>query len=170
MSEGALESLSYQATKPTLEISNGEIFKQTGNASFSYLFWDVYDSVLYTSKGAFSKTEPWQKQGPLILEIQYKRDIDANDLIDSTIEQWRHLKFNESQYSKYVPWFKETWPNLKKGDRLAILMHSDYSVFFYNNKWLATQKDTTFAHIFLSIWLAKETSEPKLRNQLLGYN
>ena len=141
-----------------------------GKADFSYLFWDIYQSALFTQTGSVKEPESWFKQTPLMLEIKYKRDIKAKDLVDSTIEQWQHLNVEKQKYSQYVDWLLETWPNLKEGDRLALLMHDSHSIFFYNGEQLARQNDAQFAQLFLSIWLDKDTSEPKLRTKLLNKN
>lgn len=162
------ENLSYLVQNQNLLLSNGKSFKATGQAEFSYLFWDVYNSTLFNAKGKFSKDSAWHEQGPVVLEIHYKRDIKAKDLIDSTVEQWQHLKLSNADYEAYVGWLSETWPNLKKGDKLALLMYSDHSVFFYNNQFLSKQDNPAFGKIFLDIWLSVDTSEPKLRKQLLS--
>ncbi|MDA8621226.1 chalcone isomerase family protein [Psychrosphaera sp.] len=160
--------LRYTVQNNTLVLSNGKSFKATGQAEFSYLFWDVYDSRLFNMKGKFDSKSDWHEQGPVVLEIHYKRDIKAKDLIDSTVEQWQHLKVSDADYAQYVTWLSETWPNLKEGDKLALLMYSDHSVFFYNNEFLSKQDNPEFGKTFLDIWLSVDTSEPKLRKQLLS--
>ena len=162
------ENLSYSVQNQNLLLSNGKSFKATGQAEFSYLFWDVYNSTLFNAKGEFNKDSAWHEQGPVVLEIHYKRDIKAKDLIDSTVEQWQHLKISNADYEAYVSWLSETWPNLKKGDKLALLMYPDHSVFFYNNQFLSKQDNPAFGKTFLDIWLSVDTSEPKLRKQLLS--
>ena len=43
------------------------------------------------------------------------------------------------------------------------------AAFFYFNKvHIGRIDDHTFGQIFLDIWLAEKTSQPKLRSQLLG--
>ncbi|GAB3000468.1 chalcone isomerase family protein [Psychrosphaera aestuarii] len=162
-------SVTYSTEKGLLTLSNGESYKLSGKAEFSYLFWDVYDSYLYNQSGKFVSSKKWYEQAPLVLEIRYKRDIKAKDLVDSTVEQWQHLKIAEQEYLPYVGWLNEIWPNLKEGDRLALYMFSDRSVFFYNNRFLAEHEGGEFGKIFLDIWLSDDTSEPKLRKKLLSY-
>ena len=160
--------LSYKVNKSAVSISNDMELKTVGKAEFSYLFWDIYDSILYTQSGIVTQPSIWFEQAPLMLEIRYKRDIKAKDLVDSTIEQWQHLKIPATRYEAYPDWLLSIWPNLKDGDRLALLMYPDHSTFFYNGEFLAHQQDPDFAQLFLSIWLDKNTSEPKLRAKLLN--
>lgn len=151
-----------------MQISTQVKLKKVGMAEFSYLFWDVYDSYLFNHSGKIDSNYPWYEQAPLALEIRYKRDIDAQDLIDSTVEQWEHLGLKKEQYQEYLPWLKKVWPDLKDGDRLALFVQDGHSVFFYNKEEIARQSDPYFSRIFLDIWLSADTSEPKLRKRLLG--
>lgn len=158
----------YQIEGKTFKTSASTQLKQVGMAEFSYLFWDVYDSYLFNHSGTIDSNYNWYEQAPLVLEIRYKRDIKADDLIDSTIEQWQHLNLEAAQYESYVPWLRKIWPDLKDGDRLALLVQDGQSIFFYNKQEIARQSDPYFARIFLDIWLSPDTSEPKLRKKLLG--
>lgn len=167
-SNSPVMSYTLDTKSQTLTTSTQTSLKQVGMAEFSYLFWDVYDSYLFNHSGKIDTNYPWYEQAPLILEIRYKRDIKADDLIESTIEQWQHLGLSEDKYQEYVPWLKSVWPDLKDGDRLALLVQDGYSVFFYNKEELARQDDPYFSRIFLDIWLSTDTSEPKLRKKLLG--
>lgn len=151
-----------------MQISTQVKLKKVGMAEFSYLFWDVYDSYLFNHSGKIDSNYPWYEQAPLALEIRYKRDIDAQDLIDNTVEQWEHLGLKKDQYQEYLPWLKKVWPDLKEGDRLALFVQDGHSVFFYNKEEIARQSDPYFSRIFLDIWLSADTSEPKLRKRLLG--
>ena len=160
--------MSYNIEEGEFKTSTGNKLKKVGEAEFSYLFWDVYDSVLFNLSGSMDQSYEWFEQVPLVLEIRYKRDIDAQDLIDNTVDQWQHLGIAREDYEAYVPWLKEVWPNLKKGDRLALLMQDGHSVFFYNQVEIARQSDPYFGRLFLDIWLSVDTSEPELRNGLLS--
>jgi hypothetical protein len=172
--ESEPKSLPSETTKLPAHID----LKLIGQASFSYLFWDVYDSYLFGPAGAvfgtnfgnnFTSNQASKGNFPLSLVITYKRDIKANDLIDSTKEQWQHLGIPPAQFDPYLPTLKQ-WPNLSKGDELALVVYADFSVFFYNRKFLALQDDRQFGFDFISIWLSPKTSEPKLRKKLLGFN
>lgn len=167
-SESPVMSYTVDDDSTTLSTSTQTELKRVGMAEFSYLFWDVYDSYLFNHSGKIDANYAWYEQAPLILEIRYKRDIKADDLIESTIEQWQHLGLSEDKYQEYVPWLKSVWPDLKDGDRLALLVQDGYSVFFYNKEEIARQDDPYFSRIFLDIWLSTDTSEPKLRKKLLG--
>lgn len=139
--------------------------KVVGNAIFSVLFWDLYKSQLSTGSGKYPQSSNYDN---LIYKIDYLKDVTAVDLVDYTIEQWQHLAVSEQLYKDYLPQLKAIWPNIKAGDSLALVVKNNSSAFYYNGELLGAMDGENFAPLFLDIWLSKETSEPKLREQLLG--
>lgn len=140
-------------------------FKKVGEAKFRVLFWDIYKSRLLTSNGTYSEKAP---KLPVLFEIRYLRDITSKDLIERTVEQWQHVGKKESEYSDFVQQLEELWPNIKKGDQLSLLAGNNGSEFFHNGESIGVIESREFGALFLSIWLSEKTSQPKLRNQLLG--
>lgn len=151
-----LEVLNWQSVKSD--------YKRVGQAKFTFLFWDIYNSTLYTKSGSF---EGSHKQG-VIYNIEYLRDITSADLIKATKEQWQHLKVNESQYKTFLPKLKLIWPDIKAGDSLTLHVMDGVSVFYFNDEKVGTIGEKEFGKLFLDIWLSPDTSEPKLRKKLLG--
>ncbi len=157
-----------------------------GSAKFSVLFWDIYQSSLYTSSGSFfgieylnkgdtankvNQTQPNDnktEQLPLLFEIEYLRDITQQDLISRTLEQWQHLNIDETDYNRFLPTLKSIWPDIKAGDSLALLVNDDSSHFYFNDDYIGTITQANFGPLFLAIWLSPDTSQPKLRKKLLG--
>lgn len=143
-------------------------FKQVGQAKFTVLFWDIYQSRLLTSSGSFSALSA---QEPILFEIRYLRDITSKDLVDRTVEQWQHIGEKESLYSEFIQRLAELWPDIKKGDQLSLLTsHDGSSEFFHNGKSIGVIEAKEFGPLFLAIWLSEKTSQPKLRKRLLGLN
>lgn len=140
-------------------------FVATGETTFSLLFWDLYKSKLMTTTGDYPIAINNEK---LIFHIEYLADIKSSDLIERTIEQWKHIGLKENEYQKYVNTLETIWPNIAEGDSLAMLMQKEESVFYYNDEYLGTIEDANFGQIFIDIWLSKNTSQPTLRAELLG--
>lgn len=136
--------------------------KKVGNARFSVFIWDIYDSSLYSHNGKFDKNDEF------LFEISYLKNIDRDDLIERTIEQWQHLNIEADQYEKFIPSLEKTWPNISKGDQLSLWVTKNGASFYFNKKFLMTIEDTNFGELFTAIWLSPKTSQPKLRQQLLG--
>jgi hypothetical protein len=140
-------------------------FKEVGSAKFSVLFWDIYDSTLYTKSGTYLHEH---SADSLIFEIEYLKDITSNDLVDRTVQQWKYLEIAESEYSKFIPILKTIWPDITSGDKLAMLVVNKLSLFYFNEVKIGQIKEKEFSKLFLDIWLSPKTSQTKLRTQLLG--
>lgn len=138
-------------------------FNKVGEARMEYLFWDVYDATLYTPSGSYTA-----KQTPVKFTLTYLRDFDAKDIVKATKEQWQHL--GKPQLSeRYADKLLSIWPNIKKGESLTLLTDKQgHSTFFHNDNQIGRIDDAAFAEDFLAIWLSENTSEPSIRNQLLG--
>lgn len=140
-------------------------FKVVGSAKFSVLFWDIYNSTLYTKSGKYlHKSSPES----LLFEIEYLKDITTNDLVERTVQQWKYLDISESEYSKFIPILKVIWPDISSGDKLAMLLQNNQSVFYFNDMKVGHIEEKEFSKLFLDIWLSPKTSQTKLRSQLLG--
>jgi hypothetical protein len=144
---------------------------EVGNAKFSVLFWDIYHSKLYTPTGNYNvenNTDNLPIERPLLFKINYLKNISQQELINRTIEQWQHLGFKEAEFSPFIAQLKIIWPNIEAGDSLALLINKDSSSFYFNDQFIGTVSQKSFGQLFLAIWLSPYTSEPKLRQKLLG--
>lgn len=142
-----------------------EGFKLLGQAKLSILFWDIYESKLFTSDGKLPLSGHCQHS---MFEIQYLRDISKQELLDNTLAQWQHLAIDEEQYMPYLLALESIWPDIKAGDQLTLLTNAATTVFYFNQQKVGEIESEQFADLFLRIWLDENTSEPKLRQQLLG--
>lgn len=139
--------------------------KAIGSATFSVLFWDIYQSRLASTTGDFYAD---RHNDEVLFEINYLRDIKRSELIERTVEQWQYVGFSPAQYQQYLPLLEQMWPDIKAGDTLALLVSPLESTFYFNNKKIGQIKQAAFASLFLDIWLSPITSQPALRQQLLG--
>lgn len=136
-----------------------------GKAKFSFLFWDIYQSQLQTSTGDFPVDA---EKDSVLYEIQYLVDITQENLLESTVEQWQHVGISANVYQKYITELSAIWPDISEGDTLALFVQADHSRFYFNGEYIGKIVESAFAADFLAIWLSEKTSEPKLRQQLLG--
>lgn len=139
---------------------------QVGSASMSMMWFDIYSAKLYSSDGKYQAN-----QLPLKLEIEYHRNIEAEDLIDATVDQWQHLGIPEQQINEYREQLAKAWPDVKEGDRLTFMVNNaTQAEFLFNDKPYFQVSNVQFSADFLAIWLSENTSRPKLRQQLIGMN
>lgn len=140
-------------------------WRPIGTSSLTWGFWDIYDCALYSPTGLYTPNE-------LALVIDYKRNIDADALLDATLKQWRHLDYSNQQITNWKPMLSNAWPSVKKGDKL-IYRYQHQGVFFYqalNKEPIEYHKivDPDLAKAFINIWLSPKTSYPKMRQELIG--
>ncbi|TPH12094.1 chalcone isomerase family protein [Litorilituus lipolyticus] len=163
----SLPAENFKGEQKLSSILSSKRFITTGEATFSILFWDLYKSQLRTTSGRYPIS---LKEEQLIFNINYLADISSEDLIKRTIEQWQHQDISKETYTHYIKQLKNIWPNITKGDSLAILIKNDKSVFYFNGQYIGGINDDIFGQLFINIWLDKKTSQPTLRAQLLGAN
>ena len=138
--------------------------KKYGEGEMKVLFWNLYKAELFGSQDTYSFDDK-----KLSLKITYYRDIDKKDLIDATEEQWQHIGYSNDNMSAWLSELASIWPNIKENDVLIVTRNHDMSASFYNQtQLLGTIQDPEFGNAFLSIWLSKQTSRPKLRSKLVG--
>ncbi|WP_282166612.1 chalcone isomerase family protein [Shewanella japonica] len=155
---------SMSATKQ--DTNESSVLKMVGQADMDLLWFSIYSAKLMSVDGEYQ-----QDQFPLKLEIEYHRDIDAEDLIEATVDQWQHIGIDSEEIVRLQQQIEQAWPDVKEGDRLSFMMHSqDRGQFYFNEQALPIIQEPGFAAAFLDIWLSEQTSRPELRQQLIGAN
>ena len=144
---------------------NTDNLQLVGKATLSKLFWTIYDSRLVSHTGEYKGIE-----AGLTLELTYQRKISAEQLIDSTREQWQALSLYESEQSEqWLAALKKMWPDVNKSDVLTLQVDENMqSHFFFNNQLIGVMSDSLFTQHFLSIWLSPNSRYSTLQQQLIG--
>jgi hypothetical protein len=142
-------------------VPNAEL---VGETRMQYLFWDVYDISLTAPEGE------WRKDAPFALTLSYLMDLKGDDIAERSVEEMRGLGYGDEM--KLAAWYSEMrriFPNVKNGSLLTGLYNPGKPTKFYHNGKLAGEvRDPEFGKAFFGIWLDEKTSEPKLRQRLLG--
>lgn len=164
----ALEAKTPDFESITIELNDAadvtQTFQEVGRGEMDWLWFSLYKAKLMTVNGRYQ-----QGQYPLLLDIEYYRDIESEDLLEATKDQWQHLAFAENDIQRWLGLLNATWPDVKQGDHLSFkVIDGQTSQFFFNHQPLDIIQDANFAEAFLAIWLSKATSRPSLRAQLLG--
>jgi len=137
---------------------------KVGEGEMRYLFWTLYLAEFFTESTAHN-TDNKSKA----LRITYYKKISRQALVDATEEQWQHLGFQSGTISQWSAHISNIWPDIEPGDELTLVISpTGYSQFYFDEKLIGKIDDTTFGNAFISIWLSENTTEPKLRQQLLG--
>ena len=109
-------------------------------------------------------------QCPLALELEYARTLRGELIAERSLEEMRrsgHIGAEQGQ--AWLAAMGNMFPDVAKSDRLTALHRPGQPLrFFFNAKLRGELADAEFGPRFLAIWLAPQTSEPELRQALLG--
>lgn len=138
--------------------------KVVGKGRLSIAFWDVYDATLYAPQGK------WSPVTPFALSIHYFREIEGKDIADRSVKEIRQQGFaDEVKLAAWNTQMKSLFPDVKNGSVLTAVFYPDKETVFYDGeKQIGSIKGEEFAKYFSGIWLGEKTSEPELRQELLG--
>ncbi len=150
-------------TVPLVDQGN-QALRKCGAARLKVLFWDIYESSLYTPDGTWS-----EGVRPLRLDIRYLRAISALDLVKQTGKEWAEQGKSSPQHMVWQGELLSIWPDVTEGDVISLAIDpSGVSTFLFNGDAIGTIGDPQFGEDFAGIWLSPDTTRPALRRQLIG--
>ena len=151
--------LPAQATAgmPTLKAIGGGLLRIFG--------FQVYNAYLWTPEGS-----SFDSNKPHVLDIHYLRTFSAKQLAESSIDEMRGQgKGSEAVYSKWSTEMQRVFADVKEGDRLiGVATPARTAKFFYNGIYRGEVADVAFTDAFFGIWLNEKSSQPGMRERLLG--
>jgi len=169
----ALQAQPVGNSEAASNIANWKGWKTVGEAQLTWFIFDIYHSRLKAPDGKFIVSDDVSPH-PLALEINYKRDISKQQLLDVTDEQWAKLGFTDSYRKTWISELDRMFPDIQKGDELTYLTDGKSGQLFYKQvgdvqvKNVGIIEDERMNDAFLAIWLSPNTEFPKLRKQLIG--
>ena len=135
-----------------------------GNGVLTVFFMDIYKLSLFSVNGRYSSKDDF------ILEFEYFKPISKNTIVDASITEL-------SKFDSVTPKQKKYWRqilnkgivDMSAGETAAVsFLKTGKIVFYQPGRDSVSFNAPEFKKYFASIWLGKETSRPKLRNELLG--
>lgn len=138
-----------------------------GQGRLTFLGLHVYDIRLWVRDG-FSPAQ-WAAH-PLALEIEYARTLYGRLIAERSLAEMRRQRpIDEPLGERWVERMKQVFPDVARGDRITgVYRPEGLARFFHNAAPRGELRDGDFAPLFFGIWLSDRTSEPKLRERLLG--
>ena len=138
--------------------------QKVGAGRFSVLLWDVYDATLYAPDKRYDAVQPYA------LKLVYLLELNGADIAERSIEEMRKQGFkDDAKLSKWQKAMEKLFPDVKEGSVLTGIRDANGdALFYFDEAFIGSIKDKAFTERFFAIWLAKNTSEPALRKQLLG--
>lgn len=144
--------------------------------------FEVYDARLWAPPGARLAGAFTGQPGPLptqafALELRYLRSFDAADIARRSVDEMRRgVAIDEAQSQRWQAAMRTAFRDVKPGDRITGIFRPGNeragtaagASFAFNGVATGEIRDGNFAPLFFGIWLAPTTSEPAMRQALLG--
>jgi hypothetical protein len=98
------------------------------------------------------------------------RDFDGEDIASRSIDEMRKQGMNdEIKLAKWYEKMQQIFPNVAEGQTITGIVDAEQtSHFYFNDSFAGAVSDPEFSQWFFNIWLSEKTSEPKMRESLLG--
>ncbi len=135
-----------------------------GEGAMRFFGIKVYDTRLWTAMKPYAPTEPFA------LELVYDMSFKGRDIAERSIKEMRGQGYqDEAKLARWLEEMSKIFPDIKQGDTLiGISVPGKEARFYTREKFIAAVPDAEFARAFFDIWLSDKTSEPRLRERLLG--
>jgi hypothetical protein len=139
-----------------------------GQGRLTFLGLSIYDARLWTLNDFDAARYTEQ---PVALELIYLRKLYGKKIAERSIKEMQGIgSFTAEQSKLWVEQMTALFPDVKERDRITgVYVPQPGAVHFYINGQLKGKiEDAQFAQLFVGIWLSPRTSEPALRERLLG--
>ncbi|MCM2328786.1 MAG: chalcone isomerase family protein [Lysobacter sp.] len=149
---------------PVALASELPMLKPLGEGRLRWFGLHVYDSSLWVPGDA------WSFDRVFALDIRYAMAIRGRDLTKRSLEEMRRLGFSDpAKLRRWEEAMDRVFPDIRAGDRLVgVSIPGREARFYSQDRLLGTVPDPEFARAFFAIWLDEKTSEPGLRQRMLG--
>ncbi len=144
--------------------------REQGRHRFRFWTFDVYEAVVRVGPGF----EPlaWSKH-PIALSLTYARDFKGADIARRSVEEIeRQAPLGDALRQRWQAQLSALLPDVRAGDTLVGAYRPDQGLQFWRQRetwqWLGEVSEADLARRFMGIWLAPQTSEPAMRQALLG--
>jgi hypothetical protein len=138
--------------------------QQVGQGVFKRFGWSIYEARLYAVAGRFDVAQPYA------LSLTYERTIAGDRLVQSSLDEMRKLGKPVDQHPEWAAELARVLPSVTKGVTLTGVHRPGEGATFYEQDKVIGQINDVLARAFFAIWLDPRTSEPSLRQSLLGLN
>ena len=138
-----------------------------GQARLRYLGFHVYDIRLWSPNPAALRSPD---AVPLALELEYARALDGKAIAERSLKEMQGIaEIGAERAERWLSQMQGIFPDVKPGDRVTgVQQPGEVARFFVNGQPGGEVRDAEFTRLFFGIWLSPRTSQPRLREALLG--
>lgn len=159
-----VSQLALANTLPEVVAKEHAALSMCGEGDLRFLGFKVYNARLWTPVKPHSASEVFA------IHLVYDMSFKGREIAERSVAEMRKVGYKDEQ--KLKRWGEEMlriFPDIKKGDSLiGVSIPGKGAKFYSREKLIAIAEDAEFARAFFDIWLSEKTSEPKLREKLLG--
>lgn len=139
----------------------------SGQATMTFWGLKVYRARLWVTPAFVAAA---YEQSAFALELAYLRDFKGADIASRSLTEMRRQGSIDAQ--RAMAWesrLRDLFPDVKPGDSITgVNQPGKGALFLSNGRVLGDIPDPQFAKMFFGIWLAPQSSEPQLRQELLA--
>ena len=138
--------------------------QKVGSGHLSVMFIPVFDATLYAPQGHFNATAPYA------LRLDYLHSFKGSEIARNGVDEMRKQGVSAANLKTWGDRMAAIFPNVGPGSALIGVRDASGHALFFNKsgQQIGTVQDPAFTQHFFDIWLGAKSSQPKLRNQLLG--
>jgi hypothetical protein len=138
-----------------------------GSDLLRFLGLQIYEARLWV--GTQPPAADWAAV-PYALELRYARSLKGALIAERSLkEMGRQGEIAPADAERWLGRMKQIFPDVAEGDRITGLnLPGAGARFLFNGKPCGEVLEPAFARRFFGIWLAPQTSEPAMRDTLLG--
>ena len=143
-----------------------------GQGTLRYFGFSIYQAQLWMGQRPPEAGVSWAQQ-PVVLSLQYQRDFKGEDIAQRSLEEMRrHPLMRKGDQATWLAALKALMPDVRAGERLIGVYQPGQGLQLWHDgaslRELGTAPDALMAQVFMGIWLDPSTSQPELRQRLLG--
>lgn len=137
-----------------------------GTGVMRFLGLHIYDAHLWSAEAVAGDGAAQ----PLALALVYARQLVGEQIASRSLKEMSRIgRISDAQSARWLGAMTQLFPDVKDGDRLTGVQRPGVATrFFLNGRLRGEVADAEFTRLFFGIWLSPRTSEPRLREQLLG--
>jgi hypothetical protein len=140
-------------------------WRQWGSGEMTWFGISLYRATLWVA-GADPDIMPGNR--PIALQLDYRRDIPRERLVQSSVDEMRRLGADEAQLARWAIELRRVFPDVKEGDSIVGVHYPGRGASFYHRGQASGEvADAEFGRRFFAIWLDPESRSPSLRAALL---
>ena len=103
----------------------------------------------------------------ILVELTYLRDVPRYLSLKGWDKGFEHIE-SDPDLKLAMEWVRSNTPDLKEGDRFAMLVKGSATSLYLNNLLVGDSNSPNVARIIHSPWIGDEALDLKIRAQLLG--